>query len=85
MGLNMALNLQGHLQSKGLPPLHYSNRNLSKGQPLQDAGAVPQNDFESVVRKSDIIFTMVGFTPLFRWRIANNLFCCSYRYRMTLF
>jgi 3-hydroxyisobutyrate dehydrogenase-like beta-hydroxyacid dehydrogenase len=59
MGLSMALNLQKHLDSKSLPPLHYSNRNLSKGQPLQDAGAVPENDFESVVRKSDIIFTMV--------------------------
>jgi 3-hydroxyisobutyrate dehydrogenase-like beta-hydroxyacid dehydrogenase len=59
MGLGMALNLQKHLQSKGLRQLYYSNRNLSKGQPLQNEGAVPENDFESLVRKSDIIFTMV--------------------------
>lgn len=59
MGLGMALNLQKHLQSTGLGPLHYSNRSLSKGQILQDAGAVPEEDFESVVRKADVTFTMV--------------------------
>lgn len=59
MGLHMALNLQKHLQGNSLPPLHYSNRSMSKGQPLQDAGAIPESDFESLVQASDIIFTMV--------------------------
>jgi 3-hydroxyisobutyrate dehydrogenase-like beta-hydroxyacid dehydrogenase len=59
MGLGMALNLKKHLQSTGLGPLHYSNRSLSKGQALQAAGAIPEEDFESVVRKTDVIFTMV--------------------------
>ncbi|KAH8690060.1 6-phosphogluconate dehydrogenase family protein [Talaromyces proteolyticus] len=60
MGLGMALNLQKHLRIKGSPPLRYSNRSLSKGQPLKDAGAIPEDDFESVVQKSDIIFTMIS-------------------------
>jgi 3-hydroxyisobutyrate dehydrogenase-like beta-hydroxyacid dehydrogenase len=62
MGLAMALNLQKHLQPNGLPALRYSNRTLSKGQPLQDAGAIPENEFQDVVEQSDVIFTMVrGF------------------------
>ncbi|KAL2838465.1 6-phosphogluconate dehydrogenase family protein [Aspergillus pseudoustus] len=60
MGLGMALNLQKHLQAQGQPALHYSNRSLGKGRSLQDAGALPEKDFESLVRASDIIFTMVG-------------------------
>jgi 3-hydroxyisobutyrate dehydrogenase-like beta-hydroxyacid dehydrogenase len=59
MGLGMALNLQKHLQVNGLPPLRYSNRTLSKGQPLQDAGAIPETGFQEVVQNSDLIFTMV--------------------------
>lgn len=59
MGLHMALNLQKHLQAKTLPPLHYSNRSMVKGQPLQDAGAIPESDFEGLVQASDLIFTMV--------------------------
>ncbi|KAL4874790.1 6-phosphogluconate dehydrogenase family protein [Aspergillus karnatakaensis] len=60
MGLGMALNLQKHLHANNLPPLQYSNRSLEKGQPLQDAGAIPKADFESVVQSSDIIFTMIS-------------------------
>jgi 3-hydroxyisobutyrate dehydrogenase-like beta-hydroxyacid dehydrogenase len=59
MGLGMALNLQKHLQVNGLPPLRFSNRTLSKGQPLQDAGAIPENEFQDIVEQSDVIFTMV--------------------------
>lgn len=59
MGLGMALNLQRHLQVNDLPPLRYSNRTLSKGKPLQDAGAIPEDQFQEVVEKSDLIFTMV--------------------------
>lgn len=62
MGIGMALNLQRHLAAKGLPPLRYSNRTLSRGEPLKEAGAVPEETFEAVVSKSDIIFTMVRFS-----------------------
>jgi 3-hydroxyisobutyrate dehydrogenase-like beta-hydroxyacid dehydrogenase len=60
MGLGMALNLQKHLQTQGGPPLRYSNRSLAKGQPLKDAGAIPEKDFEALVQGCDIIFTMVS-------------------------
>lgn len=59
MGIGMALNLQRHLTAQSLPPLHYSNRTLSRGEPLKDAGAIPEEDFGSVLEKSTIIFTMV--------------------------
>lgn len=64
MGLGMAVNLQKHLASKGLPPLHYSNRTLSRGEPLKEAGAIPEETFESVVSKSNVIFTMVSCLSL---------------------
>ncbi|KAL4819977.1 NAD binding domain of 6-phosphogluconate dehydrogenase-domain-containing protein [Aspergillus spinulosporus] len=60
MGLGMALNLQKHLQAQGQLALRYSNRSLAKGRPLQDAGATPEKDFESLVQACDIIFTMVS-------------------------
>ncbi|KAL4935630.1 hypothetical protein BDV06DRAFT_228650 [Aspergillus oleicola] len=60
MGLGMALNLQEHLQVNNLPPLHYSNRSLSKGQPLQNAGAILKDSFEELVMTCDIIFTMIS-------------------------
>lgn len=69
MGIGMALNLQKHLAAKNLPPLRYSNRTMSRGEPLKEAGAIPEESLEDVVSKSNIIFTMVsclllqGFTP----------------------
>ncbi|KAL4965122.1 NAD(P)-dependent oxidoreductase [Aspergillus stella-maris] len=60
MGLGMALNLQKHLKANSLPPLHYSNRSLSKGQLLQDAGAIPKDNFEELVQTCDIIVTMIS-------------------------
>lgn len=60
MGLGMSLNLQKYLHINNLPPLHYSNRTLSKGDRLHDEGAIPEEKFEDVVRNSDVIFTMVG-------------------------
>lgn len=59
MGIHMALNLQKHLAANSMPPLRYSNRTMSRGQPLEEAGALPEESFEAVVSKSDIIFTMV--------------------------
>lgn len=60
MGIGMALNLQKHLAAKGMPPLRYSNRTMSRGQPLKEAGAIPEESLEEVISKSTIIFTMVG-------------------------
>jgi 3-hydroxyisobutyrate dehydrogenase-like beta-hydroxyacid dehydrogenase len=59
----MSLNLQKYLKSNNLPPLLYSNRTLSKGDLLQDEGAVPEEKFEDLVQNSDVIFTMVGQNP----------------------
>ena len=59
MGLGMALNLARHLKTVGGPALRYSNRTLEKGKPLEEAGAFPEPDYESVVKASDIVFTMV--------------------------
>lgn len=60
MGLKMALNLQAHFAKNDLPPLLFSNRTLGKGQALVNAGAEQVTDFLSLVKASDIIFTMVG-------------------------
>lgn len=60
MGIGMALNLQKHLAAKNLPPLRYSNRTMLRGEPLKDAGAIPEASFQDVVSKSNIIFTMVS-------------------------
>jgi 3-hydroxyisobutyrate dehydrogenase-like beta-hydroxyacid dehydrogenase len=59
MGLNMASNLQAHFAKSDLPPLLFSNRTLGKGQPLINAGAKQVSDFLSLVKASDIVFTMV--------------------------
>lgn len=59
MGLGMALNLARHLKTVGAPALRYSNRTLEKGKPLEAAGALPEQDYASVVKASDIVFTMV--------------------------
>lgn len=59
MGIGMAHNLQNHLAQVGAPPLMYSNRTLSKGEPLQAAGGKPQPDFKTLVEQCDVIFTMV--------------------------
>ncbi|KAI5460700.1 hypothetical protein BGZ63DRAFT_358467 [Mariannaea sp. PMI_226] len=60
MGIGMALNLQNHLAAQGLPPLLYSNRTLSRGEPLKDIGAIPMESFEAVLESSDILFTMIS-------------------------
>ncbi|KAH6685985.1 6-phosphogluconate dehydrogenase family protein [Plectosphaerella plurivora] len=60
MGIGMAFNVQKHLQYQRLPPLHYSNRTLSRGEPLQAAGAIQEGTFEDVLRVADIVFTMIS-------------------------
>jgi 3-hydroxyisobutyrate dehydrogenase-like beta-hydroxyacid dehydrogenase len=64
MGIGMALNLQNYLSSIKSGQLHFSNRTLSKGDSLKAAGAVPEDDFLSLIRSSDVIFTMVQLHPV---------------------
>lgn len=60
MGIAMAMNLQNHVKAQGLPSLHYSNRSLSRGEPLKATGAVEEKTFEDLLRAVDIVFTMVS-------------------------
>lgn len=59
MGLAMATNLQRHLVAKKAVNLIYSNRTMSRGDPLKALGAVPESSFEKLVGQCGIIFTMV--------------------------
>lgn len=64
MGLAMANNLQRHLAAKKALSLLYSNRTMSRGGPLQALGGVPEPNFNKLVSRCGIIFTMVRtFTP----------------------
>ncbi|KAL5333265.1 hypothetical protein BJX70DRAFT_72462 [Aspergillus crustosus] len=61
MGLAMATNLQKHLATKSsLNPLLYSNRTLSRGDPLKALGASSETSFPKLVAQCGIIFTMVS-------------------------
>lgn len=81
MGLPMSLNLQKYLQKESLSPLRYSNRTMSKGESLKTAGAIPENGFQDIIKKSDIIFTMVG--QRFGIHKKETLNMCP-RYPMTM-
>lgn len=73
MGLAMASNLQRHLAAKKALSLVYSNRTLSRGEPLRALGGVPSHTFEEVVKKSNIIFTMVSNDAVLKSLITNTL------------
>ncbi|CAG8112924.1 unnamed protein product [Penicillium salamii] len=60
MGQAMASNLQRHLATKKALSLIYSNRTMARGAPLQALGGVPEPNFEKLVSKCGIIFTMVS-------------------------
>ena len=64
MGRPMAENLQRHLANNHERPLIYSNRTLSAGNTLKSLGAVPTTEFTDLVRRCDIVFTMVSYHPL---------------------
>lgn len=70
MGLAMASNLQRHLAAKKALSLLYSNRTMSRGAPLQALGSIPEPNFEKLVSRCGIIFTMVrtrtSSTSMFR-------------------
>lgn len=60
MGLAMATNLQRHLTTKNALNLVYSNRTMSRGEPLKAIGGIPETNFEKLVAQCGIIFTMVS-------------------------
>ncbi|OJK04757.1 hypothetical protein ASPACDRAFT_109598 [Aspergillus aculeatus ATCC 16872] len=59
MGLAMASNLQKHLASKRALNLLYSNRTMTRGDPLKALGGTPESSFTKLVAQCGIIFTMV--------------------------
>ncbi|KAJ9133750.1 6-phosphogluconate dehydrogenase family protein [Pleurostoma richardsiae] len=60
MGIGMSRNLQEYLKSSGAPNLIFTNRTLSRGQALQDLGAIPVETVGEVAKRSDIIFSCVS-------------------------
>jgi 3-hydroxyisobutyrate dehydrogenase-like beta-hydroxyacid dehydrogenase len=59
MGIGMAKNLQKHLKDTVAPALCFTNRTMTRGEPLQELGCVPCQSIIEVVQKSDIIFSSV--------------------------
>lgn len=64
MGIGMSKNLQKKLTAIGAPPLVYTNRTLSRGEPLKALGGVPVETVTEVARKSSIIFSCVSLILL---------------------
>ncbi|CAG8279383.1 unnamed protein product [Penicillium salamii] len=60
MGIGMSLNLQKYLKSNNISPLHYSNRTLSKGDPLRDEGAVPEEKFEDLISMDNVLTELLN-------------------------
>ncbi|KAF2813555.1 NAD binding domain of 6-phosphogluconate dehydrogenase [Mytilinidion resinicola] len=56
MGIGMAKNLQSHVRSASAPALHYFNRTISRGAPLQEIGGVACASIAEVTEKSEIVF-----------------------------
>ncbi|KAH7139994.1 NAD binding domain of 6-phosphogluconate dehydrogenase-domain-containing protein [Dactylonectria estremocensis] len=68
----MALNLHNKLKSQGTA-LTYSNRTLSKGQILSQAGAVPKDGIVELARECDDIFLMVSTDAVLKGLISDML------------
>ncbi|TVY83885.1 Glyoxylate/succinic semialdehyde reductase [Lachnellula suecica] len=60
MGIGMAKNLQKHLTSISAPALIYTNRTLSRGEPLKELGGIPVETVTEVAQKSTMIFSCVS-------------------------
>jgi 3-hydroxyisobutyrate dehydrogenase-like beta-hydroxyacid dehydrogenase len=60
MGLGMAINLHKYITNNSMPPLSYTNRTLSRGDPLRALGAISKPTISELVRSSDIIFSSVS-------------------------
>lgn len=67
MGIGMSKNLQKYLASVSAPPLIYTNRTLSRGEPLDALGAVPAPSVGDVAKKSEIIFSCVSGPTHAKW------------------
>ncbi|KAA8651780.1 hypothetical protein EYZ11_003977 [Aspergillus tanneri] len=73
MGLSMATNLQRHLASKTAMNLIYSNRTMTRGDPLKVLGATPETKFENLVAQCGIIFTMVSNDSVLQHLISSAI------------
>lgn len=60
MGIGMAKNLQTCLNSTSAPALIYTNRTLSRGEPVKALGGIPVETTGEVAKKCDIIFSCVS-------------------------
>ncbi|KAI0111066.1 6-phosphogluconate dehydrogenase [Nemania sp. FL0031] len=60
MGIGMSQNLHTYLRSSQAPSLLYTNRTLSRGQTLQELGAISISTVGELARRSDIIFSCVS-------------------------
>jgi 3-hydroxyisobutyrate dehydrogenase-like beta-hydroxyacid dehydrogenase len=58
MGKPMAENLQKYL-AKNDESLIFNNRTMASGDNLKSLGATPAESFGELVKKSDVVFTMV--------------------------
>jgi 3-hydroxyisobutyrate dehydrogenase-like beta-hydroxyacid dehydrogenase len=58
MGKPMAENLQKYL-AKSDQSLIFNNRTMASGDNLKSLGATPAESFGELVKKSDVVFTMV--------------------------
>lgn len=58
MGKPMAENLQKYL-AKNDQKLIFNNRTMASGDNLKSLGANPAESFGELVKKSDVVFTMV--------------------------
>ncbi|KAF2189591.1 6-phosphogluconate dehydrogenase-like protein NAD-binding protein [Zopfia rhizophila CBS 207.26] len=66
MGLEMAKNIQVYLQKSDFPPLHYSNRTISRGKPLAELGGVPCRAVGNLVQICNVIFVSVSNDEVLR-------------------
>ncbi|RDW75309.1 hypothetical protein BP6252_06451 [Coleophoma cylindrospora] len=60
MGLAMSKNLQKHLSQNGAPALCYTNRTISRGEPLEALGGTPLTSVAEVVQASDVVFVSIS-------------------------
>jgi 3-hydroxyisobutyrate dehydrogenase-like beta-hydroxyacid dehydrogenase len=64
MGLGMSKNIQKFLSSTSAPALIYTNRTISRGEPLAAIGGIPATTVTEVAQKSEIIFSCVSLSQI---------------------
>lgn len=70
MGVGMAKNLQKYLSSVSAPSLMYTNRTISRGEPVKALGGIPVESVAEVTQKCDIIFSCVSLS--ISWCLETN-------------